>query len=160
MGYIYKILCNITNECYYGRCNGKYSRINCHTAKNNKTVSKQIIDRGNYTFIIVENDIEDDLIIEREYYYIKNFECINHTLPFIETDNKLHRNRKGEKDRYYTNKEFYKKKANDHYHNNIEKIKEKRKEKMICECGREINKTSKLVHLKSLCHKNYIANNI
>jgi hypothetical protein len=160
MGYIYKILCNITNECYYGRCNGKYSRINCHTAKNNSTVSKQIIDRGNYTFIIVENNIEDDLIIEREYYYIKNFECINHQLPFIESDNRLHRHRQEEKNRYYANQEFYKKKSNDNYYKNIETRKAYLEQKIICECGREIKIGGKSQHLKTLFHKNYIANNI
>jgi hypothetical protein len=160
MGYIYKILCNITNECYYGRCNGKYSRINCHTAKSNNTSSKTIIERGNYNFIIVENDIEDDLIIEREYYYIKNFECINQQLPFIESDNNLHRNRKAGKDKYYTNKEFYKKKTNDHYYNNHTKIRADRNQTILCECGKEYTKGNKNRHLNSLFHKNNITNNI
>jgi hypothetical protein len=149
MGYIYKILCNITNECYYGRCNGKYSRINCHTAKNNPTISKQIIDRGNYTFSIVEDNIENNLIIEREYYYIKNFECINKTLPYIETDDKLHRHRQEEKDRYYTNQEFYKKKSNENYHKNRESIRAERNQKILCECGKEYTKGNKSRHLKT-----------
>jgi len=152
MGYIYKILCNITGECYYGHSKGGYSRINCHTAKSNNTSSKPIIDRGNFQYIIIENNIDDNMLNEREYYYITNNQCVNKTIPFVENDNKTHRHRKEEKYRYYSNPEFYKKKSNNYYHNNKEKIKEYRSAKTVCECGMEIPNANKARHLKSQFH--------
>jgi hypothetical protein len=149
MGYIYKIFCNITNESYYGKCNGKYNRLNCHICKSNSTSSKQIIERGDYTFSIIEDNIEDNLLTEREYYYITKCECINKTIPYVVNDNKIHRHRLEEKDRYYSNQEFYKKKSSKNYYKNKEKILAERKKKILCECGKEYTKGNKSRHIKN-----------
>jgi hypothetical protein len=149
MGYIYKIVCNITNECYYGRCNGKYNRLNCHTARSNNTSSKQIIDRGNYTFTIIEDNLEDDILVEKEYFYIKNNDCINITTPYTNEDNKIIRHRQEESNRYYTNQEYYKNKSKKNYYKNHTKIRADRNQKILCECGKEYTKGNKSRHYKT-----------
>ena len=157
MGYIYKIICNITNECYYGQSNGKSNRLNGHTCKCNKTMSKPIIERGNYQFIIIENDIIDDILLtEREYYYITNFDCVNKTIPYTINDSRVMRHRKEEKERYYSNQEHLQKKSNEYYLKNSESISEKRKVPIICECGKVYTIGNKIRHLKSICHIQYI----
>jgi signal peptidase I len=161
MGFIYKIFCNQTGECYYGqsreiKCN---RRFNNHTIKSNSTTSSSIIDRGDFQFVIIEDGVDNNMLKEREYYYITNNECVNQTIPWVENDNKSHRHRKEEKDRYYTNQEFYKKKANDYYYTNQLKIQENRSAEIVCECGIEYTKGNKLRHLKSKFHLNKILPN-
>lgn len=155
MGYIYKIVCNITNEVYFGKCNGTYNRLSEHTCKSNNTSSKQIIARGNYQFIIIENDIEDPILLrDREYFYITTYECINQTIPWVESDSKLHRHRKEERDRYYTDVEKYKKKNKDRYYEKHAEIRADKNSKIVCECGIEYSKGNKLRHFKSQFHIN------
>ena len=151
LGCIYKIIFNTTNECYYGQCNGKYNRLNSHTCRSN-TTSKPIIGRGNYQFIIIENDIDDSLLNEREYYYITNFTCVNKTIPYTLTDNKINRHKKEEKERYYNNQELYKNKSIMYYKENKSSTGEKMNEKHMCVCGTTYTMGNKLRHLKSKKH--------
>lgn len=157
MGFIYKITCNITNECYYGSSKIKSNlRLNSHKSKSNQSISKQIIDRGNYTFIILENDIEDDKLIEREYYYINGFDCINKNKPCIKEDNKLYRKRVQELQRYYDNKEEILKQRKENYNKNKEQISIKRKQTYTCDCGSIIQMGEKSRHNKTGIHKKYL----
>lgn len=157
MGYIYKIVCNITNEVYFGKCNGKYDRLSIHIYGSGRTTAKPIIDRGNYQFIIIENDIEDPVLLQnREYFYITNHECVNMTIPWVETDNILHRHRKEERDRYYRDVEKYKQKNKDRYYAKHAEIREDKNSKIVCECGKEYSKGNKLRHFKSQFHINNI----
>ena len=154
MGYIYKILCNLTSECYYGKSKGGYNRFINHTYKNNTCSSKQIIERGNYQFVIVEDNIDISLLTDREYYYITNFECVNNTIPYVDNDDKAKRHREEEKQRYYNNQEFYKKKSNEQYYKNHDKIRMDKNSKIKCTCGLEYSKGNKMRHYRSNFHKN------
>ena len=114
---IYKIVCKITDEVYYGSTNYSLSERLCshRTQKNNKCSAKQIIDRGNYEMVLVENypcenKNERDL---REKYYIKNFPCINKVIPC-----RLY------KEYYEDNKERILARKKAYYHNNLEKMRE------------------------------------
>ncbi len=156
MGYIYKILCNLTGECYYGKSKGGYNRFINHTCKSNTCSSKQIIERGNYQFIIVEDNIDILLLRDKEYYYITNFKCINNTIPYVVQDNKAKRHREEEKKRYYNNQEFYKKKSNELYYKNHDKIRMDRNSKIKCVCGLEYSKGNKMRHYRSNFHKNKV----
>jgi hypothetical protein len=150
MGYIYKIVCNLTNEIYYGKSNGKANqRLNSHKCKSNESSSKQIIERGNYSFSIIEDNIEDNLLTEREYFYIKNNECININTPYIDGDNRYTRMLQKLKNNYNENPELYKKKSIDRYYNNHTKIREQRNEKIMCECGKEYTRGNKARHFKT-----------
>ena len=74
MGIVYKILCNETGECYIGSVNTKNLYIKreiSHRTLNSKCSSKQIIERDNYTFSIVEENIFIDIELrKREQYWI------------------------------------------------------------------------------------------
>ncbi len=80
MGIVYCIECLETHEKYIGSTiKPLKTRMSVHKsgAKQGKTCSsKQIIDRGNYTSYIVE-EVEDDILREREQYHMDNTECIN-----------------------------------------------------------------------------------
>lgn len=87
-GIIYKLECCITGEVYYGST--QYSlnkrmtehKSNCKRwkeGKTNYTTSYQIIDRGNYSYSLIETvEYEEKKQLEaRERFYIENNECIN-----------------------------------------------------------------------------------
>lgn len=153
MNYIYKILCNKTGNVYFGKCNGNYNRLASHKCKNNQCASYPIIQGGNYQFIILEEYINDENISEREAYYITNFECVNKTIPYTVLNGKIERHREKEKERYYSNVDFYKQKSLNNYYLNQSIISQKRKETIICECGITIQKSNKSRHLKSILHQ-------
>jgi hypothetical protein len=91
-GIIYKIVCNETNEVYYGstqhslnmRMRGHKSGYNSWKQGNNPfTTSFQIIERGNYSYSLIETvECEDRHQLEAvERKYIENNECINKCIP-------------------------------------------------------------------------------
>ena len=83
---IYKLHCNITGEDYYGSTKDYKQRIYSHKCFKNQRQckSKQIIERGDYTFSIVEecNFETAQQLKERERYYYENFPCINQVIPY------------------------------------------------------------------------------
>ncbi len=91
-GIIYKLECCITGECYYGSTKTSLNkRMTEHKAsykrwkegKTNYITSFQIIDRGNYSYSLIETvECEDRYHLgQRERYYIENNECINKYIP-------------------------------------------------------------------------------
>jgi hypothetical protein len=121
-GKIYKIVCNETNEVYYGSTiESLTDRIRKHNDKSCR--SRQIISRNNYYYKLIEdyscnNKYE---LNTRERWYIENNNCINKTIPT-----------RTRKEYRQVNKD--KKKIIDkiYYENN----KEKYKEKITCNiCG-------------------------
>ena len=83
-GKIYNIVCNITGETYYGSTVQKISvRMGTHRKKDNICCSKQIIERGDYHYGLVEDYKCDNLeqLLMRERYYIDNNDCVNKVIP-------------------------------------------------------------------------------
>ena len=140
---IYKITCLETGEAYYGKtCRTMKERMKDHKKQSNDCTSKQIIDRGNYKTEELEK-CEEEQSLERESYYIKNFDCINRTVPGRSKteyyfDNKERMNELGKK-WYHNNKDEckkrfieYREKNKEHcnqmsrewYYNNNEKVKQ------------------------------------
>ena len=83
-GKIYRIVCDITGETYYGSTTYKY--LSSRLAKHRSTTtckSKQIIERGNYSIVLVEEyPCENkEQLNKRERYYIENNECVNKYIP-------------------------------------------------------------------------------
>jgi hypothetical protein len=123
-GIIYKITCNETGEVYYGSTTLSLNRrilmhkSLCKRWKEGKcgfTTSYQIIDRGNYSYSLIETvECENKYQLEqRERYYIENNECINKVIPCrtIQEWYEANKDKKNEKAKewYEANKE--KKKA-------------------------------------------------
>ena len=121
------IECNINNERYIGSsmCKNKNERLYRHKTINN-TVSKQIINRNNYEYIILQDifDIDKKQLLIKEQEYIDKYDCIN--------KKRAYRTEEQKKKYYEKNKEKikeYKKEYNKKYNiNNKEYKKEYNKE--------------------------------
>ena len=76
--YIYKLTCNITGEVYFGSTKKLKQRQYQHQHLNNGLFvsSNRIVERGDYTFKIIEECKEEERR-DREQYYISNYDCIN-----------------------------------------------------------------------------------
>ena len=141
------IKCNINNERYIGSsmCKNKNDRLSSHKCKNNKCVSKQIINRNNYEYIILEDilDIDKKQLRIKEQEYIDKYDCINKQRAYLseEQENKYQEQwRKNNKEyikeynkKYHINNKDYKKKYIKEYQklyrqNNKENNKEYMKE--------------------------------
>jgi hypothetical protein len=164
MGYIYKIACNVTGEVYVGASKSiecktggkKYYRLAGHKW-GNKCSSKPIIERGNYQFIVLEDNVENDLLRDREYFYITTIkECINKNKPYIAGDGRKERNCARSLEAYHSNPEEKKQKVLDYYYLNHEKIRADMNSTVACECGLSYSKGNKLRHLKSTRHINNV----
>jgi hypothetical protein len=157
MGKVYKLTCNITGECYFGSTIKPPShRLHEHKKPHNGTTAKDIIDRENYKYEVLErfyvDGPRDTKLLEREQYYITNYKCVNQIVP-LSTQH----------DWYIRNQERVKEKSNQYYADNREKKLEYQKKyqrelgKHTCECGSVISKSNLPAHLKRPKHKDYIA---
>jgi hypothetical protein len=127
--------------------------------KSNKCISKRIIDRGNYTHTVLEDNIDVLQLTNREHFYITNNECINKYVPFIEGDGLRERNKIACNRLYAENEEFrnrLKQYSKDYYATNKEAIDIKRKAKHKCACGGRYTHINKLRHEESSIHKKYL----
>jgi hypothetical protein len=143
-GKIYRIVCNITGECYYGSTTQKLCvRLSDHKNTKKNSTSKQIIDRGNYS-IVLEEDCPCDnkeQLERREKYYIQNNVCVNKNIPL--RNNKEYR---------LDNLEHCKNRNKEYYKNNIIKIDERRRQRITCECGSVTSRGDITKHYKSQKH--------
>ena len=138
-GKIYKIVCNITGETYYGSsCQPLSKRVGQHRVgfkrwKNGKfsyVKSFNIIERGDYDYRLVEECPCDskEKLHARERYWIENNQCINKYIPtrtakeYYE-DNREQKNEYN-KEYYEDNKEHIREQKKGYYEQNKEKIKE------------------------------------
>jgi hypothetical protein len=171
---IYEIVCNITNEKYYGSTTTTETRrLDSHKCKSNTCTSKQIIDRGSYTFNVIErldNPTKLELLIKEKEYITRN-ECINKLIP-AQTEEELKNNIKNGKVIYYKKNEdrlkeygkewYFKNKektlgnVHKYYKKNRDLILLKNKEVIMCECGVNYTYGNKLRHQQSKKHINFI----
>jgi hypothetical protein len=141
-GKIYKIVCNITGEIYIGSTIQPLSRrLSGHVIKKNtdkKYKSKDIILRGDYQIVLIENyscNSREELE-KKEREHIENNICVNRYIPTRTTKEYYEENKekidnykkehysenivhftKYKKDWYEKNKEEVKRKARERYHN-------------------------------------------
>jgi len=161
-GKIYKIVCNITGETYYGSTTHTLNfRLRKH--KNDKScISRNIIERGDYKIELIKDYPCNSLyeLEEEESKYIRENECINIIIPHRTKkewyeDNKEELKTKSLKN-YYENKEQKRETQKKYYENNKQELNKKmtkwRQEKITCECGAIITRGAKSQHLKSLKH--------
>jgi len=169
---IYKLHCNITGEDYYGSTTDYKKRIYSHKCFKNKRQckSKQIIERGDYTFSIVEecNFETGQQLKQRERYYFENFPCINQVIPYKSREEILQDKRDrsksdiGKKDKAQyraEHKEELSDKQKARYNNNKEEHKARRKATAyVCICGINVSSTSnRSQHEKSQRHQTFIS---
>lgn len=141
-GKIYKIVCNIKSETYYGSTIQTLRKrlIQHKTNKKIKCVSRNIIDRGDYKMELIKDypcNSRYELEEEEKKYIIEN-ECINVKIP--------HRTQK-------EYKEDNKDKIKQYWNDVKEEYNNKKAEKITCECGAVIRRDSLTKHIKSFKHE-------
>jgi hypothetical protein len=95
-------------------------------------------------------ETKKDLLI-REDCYIKNMECINENAAHTTREEALEQKRQYHQD----HKEKFNEKRRQHHQDhqaNKEAISEKRKEKIVCECGRTVRKSDIAQHRRTKIH--------
>jgi len=99
-GIIYQIVCNITKEVYIGSTKNKLCRRMTAHRQKGTCISKQIIERGNYTpSIIVRYPCRNRSELRwRERYYMETMECINTIPPIISREEELAKMKKWRED--------------------------------------------------------------
>jgi predicted GIY-YIG superfamily endonuclease len=151
MGVVYMIFCLQTGEVYYGSTKHYSKRQQQHKSQRQCT-SKQIIERGNYEFIILEQ-VEDTQLLVREKHYITTFLCVNKRFPLRSDAQYRQENKKKIAQYYQENKE----KIAQYYQENKEKIAQKNSALFECECGITCNVSSKARHFRTKKHTNFIS---
>jgi hypothetical protein len=90
LGKIYKIVCNITGETYIGStCQKSLSlRLSSHKSIDNKTYSRQIIERDNFSIVLLEDYPcqTRDQLRARERHWIDSTVCINKNKPLTDAE--------------------------------------------------------------------------
>jgi hypothetical protein len=158
-GKIYKIICNITNECYIGStCEPILARrLAGHVAnyksylkgKGNNVTSFKIIANGNYNIVLIELfpcDTKDELY-SRESHYTQTIQCVN------KIKNQGLNNTLGKM-------EYIKQYSKQYDKANMEKIKYRKNTVLICQCGSSHTRINKLQHERSKKHQEYVENRL
>mgnify|MGYP003649628179 CR=1 len=142
---IYKIVCNITGETYYGSTVQPIKlRMNNHKHSTNGRWPKahQIIERGDYLYEVIEEcpceNIEQ--LKYKERFWIENNDCVNINRPIITKEEHA----KLKADWYIKNKEHCNNKNKEYREENKEKISEynkiRRSDPVYKQTAKEANK--------------------
>ncbi len=150
-GKIYKLICSETQQVYIGSTiQPLYKRLHGHKKKCNKTKSKTFIEPKIYLVEDFPCERKEQLLA-RERHHIENTDCVNIEIPRSKKESSQVSFEKN-KHKY---REGYRQRAAKYYEDNKEEIKKKWKEKMTCECGVIINKSSYTNHIKTKKHQNF-----
>jgi len=169
-GKIYKIISLHTDKCYIGSTTVKYlsQRLKDHRNDFKRGVditSKHILELGDYEIVLLELfpcNSKDELHA-RERHYVETLDCVNKCIPIRskeeikEIKKEYHLENKErfcEKSRihYLKNKEEILKKGIEYRFKNIDKIKERKKIRTICDCGLDVRKNDISRHKKTKKH--------
>lgn len=160
---MYKIICNTDdNLIYIGsttnfKCRKNQHKDCCNNSKSrnyNLKIYENIRNNGgweNWIMKPIEIYNTDNKIKARirENELMEEYKCnLNCCKAYITEEEK--------KNYYINNKDIISMKRKEHYYNNKEKILTKLKEKIICDCGCEINKSNLNRHKQSLKHIKFI----
>lgn len=131
-GKIYKIVCNETGEVYYGSTTQKISqRVAKHKQPKELCMAKQILNRGNFDYSLVEDYPCDnkEQLHRRERWFIENCDCINKVIPLRTQQEYREQNKelRVEYDKIYrqTNLERIKENKKEYYEKNKTEINKK-----------------------------------
>ncbi len=142
-GYIYKLICSETGDCYYGSTFNPMKRYSRHRQQDNKCKSKDLINPTMHIIEMKQNITRSELeFIEK--HYILNNTCVNKRVP------------------KRTHKEWY----NQQIKENPNYLKEKYKKyggvernirtKKTCECGGVYIQRNLKIHLQTDKHIKYV----
>jgi len=156
-GKIYKLVCSETQQIYIGStCQPLFKRKYGHKTQIKKKCSKQNVSYKDFIepeiFLVEDFPCErKEQLLARERHHIENTDCVNIEIPRSKKESSQVSFEKN-KHKY---REGYRQRAAKYYEDNKEEIKKKWKEKMTCECGVIINKSSYTNHIKTKKHQNF-----
>lgn len=151
-GKIYQIICHTTGLIYVGHtCDTLKERLWGHIGKYNEWIGGknhyitvfEVLKHDNYEIVLIE-DYPCDNIIQleaRERYFIESMVCVNKNLPG-----------RTSKEYIQQNKEKRNRQSLEYRNQNKDSINEMCREKIECECGSVINKSSLRRHKKTKLH--------
>ena len=134
-GVVYRIRCNITGEDYYGSTVDFQQRRRHHKSVS-ATASETIIQRGNWTMIVIEL-VEESKMKQRENYYITFYPCVN-------------------KIRAIADKDSHTLSQRDYNKRHKEQIDKRVSQKFDCECGGKYTYSHKTTHFKCIRHQAFL----
>lgn len=140
-GKIYKIICDDFDKIYIGSTVQKLCmRLASHKSKQ-CCHSRELFKYPNVKIELIERfpcSSKDELRIREQYHINENKnQCINNKNAYISIQDMKERDRLNRIEHYRLNKDV---------------IREQQKEKIICECGIELNKNHKSRHIKTNKH--------
>lgn len=159
-GKIYKLWSPQGEEIYFGSTtNSLTRRFNNHKCMNERCSSKYLFEKYDDVRIELVEEYPCNNRIElyrKEGEYIKNNSCINKT-NYNKSREEIskdyyEKNKDKYHDHYEKNKDYKLNYQNEYREKNIEKIKERKSIRIICECGLEVNKDGIARHKKSNRH--------
>lgn len=145
VGYIYKLECSETDNCYYGSTFNPSVRIYSHRSYNNFCASKSLI-KPKMKILETKHNITRRQLKLIEKYYILNNKCVNKNVP-------MRTRKEAYKDKIIKNPNYLK----EIYIKNGGAIRNDVTRK-YCECGGVYVQRNLKSHLQTLKHKKYIDN--
>jgi hypothetical protein len=166
-GKIYKIVCNITGDVYYGSTTQALSRrIGKHRSEyktwlkcgRGNVTSYKIIARGDYDICLVEKVIceSKEELHQKERSWIESNDCVNRYIPGRTKSEWREANREGISEKKKAYYEANREKQKVWYEANREKIATRDGAKVQCGCGTTHNYGNKARHAKSKKHQKWL----
>ena len=153
---VYQITCNITGDVYIGSTVDMTNRLSSHkNIQHNTCSSVPIIERGNFTTIILEEWIEIDCLDlrKKEQEYLLKHNCVNIRNAYT---NQVEYNKKYNFVYYHKHKDEKRKTKKIENKEYYVKNKDKLLQKIKCYCGSEYVYAGKARHQKTSKHLNFI----
>ena len=150
---VYLLTCKKTKKKYVGSSFDVEHRMKIHEITRG-CYSRDIIEEGDYDLDILETDIPDRITaLWRERYYFDTIEgLVNKNRPIITEDEMKESKRASASKNYYDRHEYFLKQKADYQKANKEVIQQKRAEKITCDCGCILSRSSLTGHKKRPKH--------
>ena len=161
-GKIYKIVCDSTQDTYYGSTTlPLYKRKSVHKDRakvEGHYTSSKIINGGNWRMVLIETypcKTKEELYA-REQYYIENFPCVNKNIPKHTVESRKAKQAECYKKWFEENREEHLQKKREYHHANKEAIAAVRSVQVDCDCGGHYTVHHKTRHFKTKRHQDFL----
>ena len=174
MGLVYKLVSCHEPKVYVGKTTQTHNeRFRSHKKdynqwlvdKHHYVTSFELIKYDDCVIIVLEDNIPDDMLPQRERYWYDLLDCVNKCIPNRTPAEWRQDNLEYIKQYYQNNREYHKQYRQDNRETLLEyqkqyrqNNKEKISEKVTCNCGCIISRSNMSTHVKSNKHKSLIDN--
>ena len=156
---VYLLTCKKTGQKYVGSSFDVNNRMKTHELTRG-CCSRDIIEQGDYQIDILETDIPDKITARwRERHYFETIDgIVNKNRPIITDEEMKESKRASASKNYYDRHEYYIKQKAEYQKANKEVIRQKKAEKVTCECGCILAHSSLTTHKKKPKHLRLMEN--